>query len=210
MGSKIFRKISRQISLSKNPQKNHQRASAGAQGEGLGPANVPSSRCWYRGNIRMYSRPRILVQGTSECGAPGSGVTAECSKSVPRVSWSVRDTFLTLWGHSQDTLWTLRSPGPEGPRRQPVRHSLAHPPFSGTLARRARETPVVGRGVCNACPKAKAAYSLLHLPAVTHVKSGLTSSKKGAKPLLNCTVCHLLATGLSLRGLLTADCRSPM
>ena len=73
----------------------------------------------------------------------------KCPRSVPE---SVRDTFLTLWGHSRDTFWTLRS----GPRGHPVGHSLGHPPFSGTLsgtlrapgtlrARRARETPVAGR-----------------------------------------------------------------
>ena len=41
-------------------------------------------------------------------------------------------------GHSGDTLgtlfWTLRSPGPGGPRGHPVGHSLGHPPFSGTLS----------------------------------------------------------------------------
>ena len=47
---------------------------------------------------------------------------------------SVPDTFLTLQGHSRDTFWTLRSPGPEAPRRHPVGHSLGHPRFSGTLS----------------------------------------------------------------------------
>ena len=54
-------------------------------------------------------------------------VSRECPRSVP-------DTFLTLRGHSRDTFWTLRSPGPEGPREHPVGHSLGHPPFSGTLS----------------------------------------------------------------------------
>ena len=44
------------------------------------------------------------------------------------------DTLGTLRGHSGDTFWTLRSPGPEGPRGHPVGHSLGHPPFSGTLS----------------------------------------------------------------------------
>ena len=83
----------------------------------------------------------------------------ECPKSVPRVSPEcLGHLSQTLRGHSRDTFWTLRSPGPEGPQRHPG-HSVGHPPFSGTLsgtlpgtlrARRARETPVAGRGVRNA------------------------------------------------------------
>ena len=41
--------------------------------------------------------------------------------------------------HSRDTFWTLRSPGPEGPRGHPVGHSLGHPPFLGTLSGILRE-----------------------------------------------------------------------
>ena len=48
-------------------------------------------------------------------------VSPECQKRCPGHS-----------GKSRDTFWTLWSPGPEGPRRHPVRHSLGHPPFSGT------------------------------------------------------------------------------
>ena len=55
--------------------------------------------------------------------APGSGVSKKCSQSVPRVSPECPDTFLTLRGHSGDTFWTLRSPGPEGPQRHPEGHS---------------------------------------------------------------------------------------
>ena len=54
-------------------------------------------------------------------------MSRECAQSV-------RDTFLTLrghsgdtlgilWGHAGDTFWTLRSPGPEGPHKHPERHS---------------------------------------------------------------------------------------
>ena len=78
-------------------------------------------------------------------------MSRECPQSVEKVPQTLR-------GHSRDTFWILRSPGPEGPRRHPVGHSVGHPPFSGTLsgtlpgtlrARRARETPVAGRGVRN-------------------------------------------------------------
>ena len=62
---------------------------------------------------------------------PGLRSVQKVSRECPR---SVRDTFLTLRGHSRDTFWTLRSPGPEGPRGHPVGHSLGHPPFSGTLS----------------------------------------------------------------------------
>ena len=75
-------------------------------------------------------------------GPSGSGVSKRCSESVPKVS-----------GHLFDT--PLRSPGPEGPWRHPVGHSLGHPPFSGTpchtlsgrlRARNARMTLLAGRG----------------------------------------------------------------
>ena len=61
---------------------------------------------------------------------------------------------------TRDTLWTPRGLVPEGPRRHSVGHSRRHPRFSGTLsgtlpetprARRARETPVAGRGVRKFC-----------------------------------------------------------
>ena len=64
----------------------------------------------------------------------------ECPKSVPRVSRGVKKVSWTLRGHSRDTFWTLRSPAPEGRRDTPRDNP-------GTLrARRARETPVAGRG----------------------------------------------------------------
>ena len=50
----------------------------------------------------------------------------ERPKSVPRVSRSVKKVSRTLRGHSRGTFWTLRSPGPEGPRG-----SLGHPHFRG-------------------------------------------------------------------------------
>ena len=43
----------------------------------------------------------------------------ECPKSVPRVSPECQKGVPTLQGHSRDTFWTLRSPGPEGPERTP-------------------------------------------------------------------------------------------
>ena len=62
-------------------------------------------------------------------------------KSVPRVSPECPGHLFDTPGHSRDTFWT-----------HPVGHSLGHPRFSGTLsgtlrARRARESPVAGRGV---------------------------------------------------------------
>ena len=99
------------------------------------------------------------VRGSVRRGVSGARVP-ECPQSVRRVSpqsaGHLFDTPGTLWGH----FWTLRSPGPEGPRRHPVGHSHGHPPFSGTLsgtlpgtlrARRARKTPVAGRGIRNFC-----------------------------------------------------------
>ena len=58
--------------------------------------------------------------------APGFRVSAKCPESAPGV-------FGTPFWHSRDTFWTLQSPGPEAVQRHPVGHSLAHPPFSGTL-----------------------------------------------------------------------------
>ena len=65
--------------------------------------------------------------------APGSGVSKKCPESVPGVSKRCS-------GHSGDTLGTLFGhSGARGPRDTP-----------GTLrARRARKTPVAGRGGCN-------------------------------------------------------------
>ena len=80
------------------------------------------------------SRKRGVSEGVSDGVSPGPfGPRApECPKSVPRVSPECQKG---VPGHSGDTLGTpfctLRSPGPEGPRRHPVRHSLGHPPFSG-------------------------------------------------------------------------------
>ena len=100
------------------------------------------------------------VRGSVRRGVPGPfGPRApECPKSVPRVSPECQkgDT-----GHSRDTLGTLfghsgaRGPrAPETPRRTLPR---TPPVFGDTLgdtpgtlrARRARETPVAGRGVRN-------------------------------------------------------------
>ena len=47
----------------------------------------------------------------------------ECPK-CPR---SVKKVSRTLWGHSRDIFWTLRSPGPEGPQRHPEGHSRDTP-----------------------------------------------------------------------------------
>ena len=55
--------------------------------------------------------------------APGSGVSKKCPQSVPRVSKTCPNTPGTLSGHSGDTFWTLRSPGPKGPQRHPEGHS---------------------------------------------------------------------------------------
>ena len=82
--------------------------------------------------------------------APGSGVSKKCPESVPGVSKRCP-------GHPRDTFWALQSPGPKGPRRHPLGHSSDTPVFGDTLgdtlgtlwARRARETPVAGRGGCN-------------------------------------------------------------
>ena len=73
-------------------------------------------------------------------------MSRECSRSV-------RDTFLTLRGHSRGTFWTLRSLGPKAPGDTPP-DTLSDTPILGdtpsdtpgdTRARRARETPVKGR-----------------------------------------------------------------
>ena len=108
------------------------------------PEGVPENG-GVRGNVRS---------GVSRDRAP------ECPKSVPRVSpecqKGVRDTLGTLSG-----LGTLfehsAARGPKGPGDTPSDTPSDSPVFGdtfgdtlGTLrARRARETPVAGRGVCN-------------------------------------------------------------
>ena len=85
--------------------------------------------------------PESVFRGVSGAlRAPGSGVSKKCPESVPGVSKRCP-------GHSVDTLGTLfghsGARGPKGPRDTP-KDTL------GTLrARRARETPVAGRGGCN-------------------------------------------------------------
>ena len=51
--------------------------------------------------------------------AAGSGV----SKTCPECPRSVKKVSRTLRGHSRDTFWTLRSPGPEGPQKHAEGHS---------------------------------------------------------------------------------------
>ena len=83
---------------------------------------------------------------------PPEGPTLKCPESVPRVSGTAfrhsRDTLGTLFGHSG-------GPRPKGPGDTPWDTPGENPsfrgPLSGTLpetlrARRARETPVAGRG----------------------------------------------------------------
>ena len=107
-------------------------------------------RCFYREGRGCNPPPPGLLQESlgpfghkvfREC--PSKCFWAlECPKSVPRVSPECPDTFLTLRGHSRDTFWMLRSPGPEGPQNTPR-------DIPGTLrVQRARETPVAGRGGC--------------------------------------------------------------
>ena len=67
------------------------------------------------------------------------------SRECPR---SVRDTFLTLRGHSRDTFWTLRSPAPEGPQRHPEGHSR-----DTSAAKGPRDSCSRSRG-CNVCDQA--------------------------------------------------------
>ena len=88
----------------------------------------------------------------------GAGFWGNIRQPGPFVLLLIFDRMETLWRHSQNTLWTLRSPRPKGSWRHPVGHSLKHPRFRGHAlgdtpgrlwARRARETPLAGRGVRN-------------------------------------------------------------
>ena len=84
------------------------------------------------------SVPRGVPRGVSRVlRARGSGVSKKCPESVPGVSGHLFDTPGTLSGHFLDT-----------PERQPgARRAPETPRGTGTLrARRARETPVAGRG----------------------------------------------------------------
>ena len=63
-------------------------------------------------------------------GPFGPGVSRGVFRESPR---SVRETFLTLWGHSRESFWTLRSLGPEGPWRHPWDTPSDTPRFQGTL-----------------------------------------------------------------------------
>ena len=103
------------------------------------PESVPKKRGGVRGSVRRG------VSGAPEC----QKVSRECPRSV-------RDTFLTLRGHSR-TLFghsgARARRGPDTPRRTLPR---TPPVFAETLgdapgtlrARRAQKTPVAGRGVC--------------------------------------------------------------
>ena len=70
--------------------------------------------------LRARSVPGVSVGVFLGPSAPGL-------RSVQRVSWecprSVKKVSRTLRGHSRDTFWTLRSPGPEGPQRHLEGHS---------------------------------------------------------------------------------------
>ena len=58
---------------------------------------------------------------------PGPRSVQKASRECPRVSG-------TPLGHSRDTFWTLRSPGPAGPPETPRGTLRRTPPFSGTLS----------------------------------------------------------------------------
>ena len=91
------------------------------------------------GRDRIFSIPGPSGLLSPDSG-PGLRSVQKVSRECPR---SVRKVFRTLRGHSRDSFWTLRRPGPEAPQKHPK-------DTPGTLrARRARETPVAGRGVCN-------------------------------------------------------------
>ena len=109
------------------------------------PGSVPELGC-----PRKRGCPRECPKGCPQ-RAPGSGVSKKCpSRSVKKVSG-------TLWGHSRDTFWTLRSPGPKGLQGTPSDTASDTPVFGDTLgdtlgtlrARSARETPVARRGGYN-------------------------------------------------------------
>ena len=108
----------------------------------------PTSFCWSAGRTFHGDLKSPRLQRRDFCNTPGPlqeslrpfgpEVSRECPsgclwgpsgpglRSVQKVSRecprSVRDTFLTLRGHSRDTFWTLRSPRPEGPQRHPEGH----------------------------------------------------------------------------------------
>ena len=88
--------------------------------------------------------PGLLQESLGVSLEPFGPRAPKCPKSVPRVSPECQKGVRIPRGHSRDTFWTLRSPGPEGPQRHPEGHPEDTP---GTLrALRARETPVAGRG----------------------------------------------------------------
>ena len=92
---------------------------------------------------RRFSATKGLPRGVS---GPFGPRASERPKSVPRVSPECQKGVWTLPGHSRDTPGTLSGHsggwGPKGPK-----NTLRDTP--GTLrARRARETPVAGRGGC--------------------------------------------------------------
>ena len=70
--------------------------------------------------LRAQSVPECPSGCLRRRSGPGLRSVQRVSKECPQ---SVRDTFLTLRGRSRDTLWTLRSPGPERRRRHPEGHS---------------------------------------------------------------------------------------
>ena len=73
--------------------------------------------------------------GVSRAGC-GDVVVAPLQESLG--PGSVRKVSRTLRGHSRDTFWTLRSPGPEGPWGHPPGHSVEHPDFRGHSVRHSR------------------------------------------------------------------------
>ena len=114
--------------------------------------NVEKSSARYRSVPENRGVRRSVRGGVPRAFGPRA---PECPKSVPGVSEKCR---VTLRGHSRDTFWTLRSPGPEGLLGTPPRTLRRTPRFSGTLRqtlpgtlgpRRARETPVRGRRCLN-------------------------------------------------------------
>ena len=107
---------------------------------GLCPS-LPTLHKWPRENgtichfgifpLFHVQRPRPATGVSRARSVPGVSLAVSLGpfgpRSVQKVSRecprSVRDTFLTLRGHSRDTFWTLRSPRPEGPQRHPEGHS---------------------------------------------------------------------------------------
>ena len=95
----------------------------------------PSGPKCPRGCPRKRGCPRECPTGCPRgpLGPLGPGVSNKCPRSVKKVSGTLR-------GHSRDTFWTLRSPGPKGPRGDPVGHSLGHPRFRGHPRGHSRDT----------------------------------------------------------------------